>query len=164
MLLLLLLFFLQTTHLVVNDAEKAQDSYKSRMAQKWGIPVISTEFIHKCVEAGKLVEADPFVVVGKTATEEFDNGKIVGMYAQEGVVIELFGEAQFPVCFSPMFDSLCCVVSSRAASMQDKANASKKTKKARSTVNMNQLKYGSSYSVFFRVVVCTRVGGVGTNN
>ena len=60
--------------------EKAQDSYKSRMAQKWGIPVVSTEFIHKCIETGKLVEADPFVVVGKTAAKEFDTGKIVGIF------------------------------------------------------------------------------------
>ena len=65
---------------MVNNAEKAQDSYKSRMAQKWGIPVVSTEFIHKCIETGKLVEADPFVVVGKTAAKEFDTGKIVGMF------------------------------------------------------------------------------------
>ncbi len=64
---------------MVNNAEKAQDSYKSRMAQKWGIPVVSTEFIHKCVEAGKLVEVDPYVVVGKTATKEFGLGKIIGM-------------------------------------------------------------------------------------
>ena len=59
--------------------EKAQDSYKSRMAQKWGIPVVAMDFIHKCVEAGMLLEADPFVVAGKTATGEFDTGKIVGM-------------------------------------------------------------------------------------
>ncbi len=64
---------------MVNNAEKAQDSYKSRMAQKWGIPVVSTEFIHKCVEAGKLVEVDPYVVVGKTAAKEFNSGKIIGM-------------------------------------------------------------------------------------
>lgn len=59
--------------------EKAQDSYKSRMAQKWGIPVISTDFIHECVSAGKLLEADKFVVVGKTAAEEFSTGKIIGV-------------------------------------------------------------------------------------
>eukprot|EP00731_Ephydatia_muelleri_P031972 Em0023g479a len=66
-----------TTHLVVNNAEKAQDSYKSRMAQKWGIPVVGLEFVDKCLEVGKLLEADPFVVAGKTAAQQFSTGKIV---------------------------------------------------------------------------------------
>ena len=69
---------MQTTHLVVNNAEKAQDSYKSRMAQKWKVPVLCVDFIHKCVEAGKLLEVDPYVVVGRTTAEEFGSGKIVG--------------------------------------------------------------------------------------
>ena len=64
--------------------EKAQDSYKSRMAQKWKVPVLSVEYITKCVEAGKLLEVDPYVVVGKTASEEFSSGKIVGKYKGEG--------------------------------------------------------------------------------
>ena len=70
--------FLQVTHLVVNNVEKAQDSYKSRMAVKWGIPVVSSDFIPACLEAGTLLEADKFVVVGKTASEELSSGKIVG--------------------------------------------------------------------------------------
>ena len=63
---------------MVNNVDKAQDSYKSRMAQKWGIPVVSMDFVHKSVEAGKLLEADQFIVVGKTAAQEFSTGKIVG--------------------------------------------------------------------------------------
>jgi hypothetical protein len=57
--------------------EKAQDSYKSRMAQKWGIPVVSVSFIERSVEGGKLLEADEFVVAGKTASQELSTGKIV---------------------------------------------------------------------------------------
>lgn len=68
----------QTTHLVVNNAEKAQDSYKSRMAQKWGIPVVSLDFLDCCLETGRLLEPDPYIVVGKTAAEQFSSGKIVG--------------------------------------------------------------------------------------
>lgn len=45
--LCLLLFSLQTTHLVVNNPERAADSYKGRMAQKWGIPVVSMTFIDR---------------------------------------------------------------------------------------------------------------------
>ena len=68
----------RTTHLIVNNVEKAQDSYKSRMAQKWSIPVINISFIDKCIECGKLLEPDEFVVAGKTAGEELSAGKIMG--------------------------------------------------------------------------------------
>ena len=64
----------------MNNVEMAQDSYKSRMAQKWKVPVLSVDFISKCVEAGRLLEVDPYVVVGRTASEEFSSGKIVGEY------------------------------------------------------------------------------------
>ena len=70
---------------MVNNAEKAQDSYKSRMAQKWSIPVVSMEFVDKCIEAKKLLEADQFIVVGKTAAQEFSTGKIVGMYLSSAI-------------------------------------------------------------------------------
>ena len=49
------------------------------MARKWGIPVVSMEFVSRCLEEGKLLEADSFIVVGKTAAQEFSSGKIVGM-------------------------------------------------------------------------------------
>ncbi|CAI8041057.1 Protein mono-ADP-ribosyltransferase PARP4 [Geodia barretti] len=55
----------KTTHLVVNSPEKARDSYKSRMAQKWGIPVVSMSFIDKCVEEGKLLESDTLWWLGR---------------------------------------------------------------------------------------------------
>ena len=74
------LTLLQTTHLVVNNVEKTQDSYKSRMARKWGIPVVSMEFVSRCLEEGKLLEVDSFIVVGKTAAQEFSSGKIIGMW------------------------------------------------------------------------------------
>ena len=32
----------------------------------------------RCVSEGRLLDADQFVVVGKTAAEEFSTGKIVG--------------------------------------------------------------------------------------
>ena len=63
----------------MNNVEKAQDSYKSRMAQKWGIPVVSMEFVTQCLVEGRLLEADQFIVVGKTAAQEFSSGKIVGV-------------------------------------------------------------------------------------
>ena len=38
----------------------------------------------RCIEEGRLLEADQFVVVGKTAAEEFSTGKIVGELGREG--------------------------------------------------------------------------------
>ena len=55
------------------------------MAQKWGIPVVGLEFVDKCLEGGKLLEADPFVVAGKTAAQQFSTGKIVGEYVYTGL-------------------------------------------------------------------------------
>ena len=65
----------------MNNVEKAQDSYKSHMAQKWGIPVVSMEFVNQCLVEGKLLEVDSFIVVGKTAAQEFSSGKIIGVFA-----------------------------------------------------------------------------------
>ena len=66
------------THLVVNNAEKSADSYKGHMAQKYGIPIVSTSFVDVSVERGELVEPDGFLTVGKTAAEQFQTGKIIG--------------------------------------------------------------------------------------
>ena len=68
----------QTTHLVVNNAEKSAESYKGRMAQKYGIPIVSTSFVDVSVESGELMEPDDFLLVGKTAAEQFQTGKIIG--------------------------------------------------------------------------------------
>ena len=71
-------YIFQTTHLVVNNAEKSADSYKGRMAQKYGIPIVSTSFVDVSVERGELMEPDDFLAVGKTAAEQFQTGKIIG--------------------------------------------------------------------------------------
>ena len=72
----------QTTHLVVNNAEKSADSYKGRMTQKYGIPIVSMSFVDVnveiSVERGELVEPDDFLTVGKTAAEQLQTGKIIG--------------------------------------------------------------------------------------
>jgi len=65
---------------VVTNAEKSAESYKGRMAQKYGIPIVSTSFVDDSVERGELLEPDDFLVVGKTAAEQFQTGKIIGNY------------------------------------------------------------------------------------
>ena len=61
----------QTTHLVVNNAEKSAGSYIGRMAQKYGIPIVSMSFVDVSVERGQLVELDDFLAVDIMAAEQF---------------------------------------------------------------------------------------------
>ena len=68
------------SYLVVSNAKKSQDSHKVRMAKRFGIPVVSLAFLDKCVESKEVVDADEFVVAGKTAAAEFKSGRIVGNY------------------------------------------------------------------------------------
>lgn len=85
---------------MVNNVEKAQDSYKSRIAQKWGVPVVSVDFVSACVEAEKLLEVDAYVVVGKTAAEEFSSGKIMGELSAYQVSVRLNNNFQLLTTFS----------------------------------------------------------------
>ena len=65
--------------MVCNDAEKADISYKVKMATKYSIPVISVAYIEKCVEGGKLLNTDDYLMVGKTKSQELGSGKISGL-------------------------------------------------------------------------------------
>ena len=62
-----------------NDAEKADISYKVKMASKYGIPIISMTYIDKCVETGELLNTDDYIMVGKTKAQELGSGKITGL-------------------------------------------------------------------------------------
>lgn len=56
------------------------------MATKYGLPVVSVDFIHDSVDQGRLLNTDNYILIGKTKSEEFDSGKILGKN-----VIFLFG-------------------------------------------------------------------------
>lgn len=62
-----------------NDAEKAEWSYKCKMGAKYGIPVVSVEWIQACVSTGQLQNTDNFLLVGKSKSESLKEGKISGM-------------------------------------------------------------------------------------
>lgn len=63
---------------MVDDRENASDTYKARTALKYRVPVVSLNFIDACLEAGRLLDADSYIAVGKTKAQEFGSGKIVG--------------------------------------------------------------------------------------
>jgi hypothetical protein len=48
------------------------------MVTKYGLPVVSVDFIHDSVDQGKLLNTDNYILVGKTKSDEFDSGKILG--------------------------------------------------------------------------------------
>ncbi|XP_061177489.1 protein mono-ADP-ribosyltransferase PARP4-like [Saccostrea echinata] len=67
----------KSTHVVLNDPEKADVSYKCKMAEKFRIPVVSLDFIFDCVDQGKQLNTDNYLLVGKTKAQEFSSGKIM---------------------------------------------------------------------------------------
>jgi hypothetical protein len=48
------------------------------MTTKYGLPVVSVDFIHDSVDQGKLLNTGNYILVGKTKSDEFDSGKILG--------------------------------------------------------------------------------------
>lgn len=67
--------------MVLSNPEKADVSYKCKMAAKYKIPVVNMEFIHNSLEKGKLLDPDAFLACGMTKAQEFSSGKIVGVFA-----------------------------------------------------------------------------------
>ncbi|XP_072018548.1 protein mono-ADP-ribosyltransferase PARP4-like [Amphiura filiformis] len=67
----------KSSHLIVSNAEKVKDSYKGRMAQKYGVPILGMDFIDVCLSEDKLVDTEPHIVCGTSMTQEFSSGKIV---------------------------------------------------------------------------------------
>ncbi|XP_038059035.1 uncharacterized protein LOC119730290 isoform X2 [Patiria miniata] len=73
----------KTTYLVASNGPKTADSYKGRTAQKQGVPIVSVSFIERCVEEGKLLDHDDFLLVGKTTSMQFSSGKITSTKTQQ---------------------------------------------------------------------------------
>jgi len=71
-------FFYQSTHIVCNDTEKAEGSYKCKMGGKFGIPVVSMKWIRASIEADLLQNTDYFLMVGKSKSDGLKEGKISG--------------------------------------------------------------------------------------
>ncbi|XP_052241111.1 uncharacterized protein LOC127851394 isoform X2 [Dreissena polymorpha] len=66
----------KSTHIVCDDAKKAVDSYKCQMGVKYGVPVVSTDWVVACVESGKLQNTDNFILLGQSKSDELKEGKI----------------------------------------------------------------------------------------
>ena len=61
-----------------DSGEKADTSYKCRMAMKYGIPIVSPEYLWQSVNGGVLQKTDDFIVAGKSKSDTLKEGKITG--------------------------------------------------------------------------------------
>lgn len=66
--------------MVVSNAEKAIESYKGRQAVKLNVPLVSMSFVDDCIQSGKLLDADPYIVSGNSRSQQLQAGKIEGWF------------------------------------------------------------------------------------
>ncbi|XP_046570901.1 protein mono-ADP-ribosyltransferase PARP4-like [Haliotis rubra] len=69
----------KTTHVVGNDPEKFDVSSKCRMAVKYGIPVVSPEYVSDAIRHGQLPLTDEYIIGGRSKTSDFKSGKITAL-------------------------------------------------------------------------------------
>ena len=63
--------------MVVSSSKDSELSYRVKTAMKYGIPVVSVDFIDACIASGKLLDTDDFVLLGERASTSFSSGKIL---------------------------------------------------------------------------------------
>ncbi|KAL8613683.1 hypothetical protein ACOMHN_029775 [Nucella lapillus] len=66
----------KSSFVVASDPEKCDVSSKCRMALKYGLPVVSLDYIWDCVRAGKRLSVDRYTIGGKSKALDFRSGKI----------------------------------------------------------------------------------------
>nr|XP_047129288.1 protein mono-ADP-ribosyltransferase PARP4 isoform X3 [Hydra vulgaris] len=68
----------KSTHVVVASKEFAQTSYRCERALKYGVPVVTSDFITKSVEAGFLLNHESFLAfkIEKESVDELKSGKL----------------------------------------------------------------------------------------
>ncbi|XP_071956345.1 protein mono-ADP-ribosyltransferase PARP4-like isoform X2 [Antedon mediterranea] len=64
----------ETNFLIVSNTRKTKLSYKGRTAQKNSTPIVSTDFVKRCLKEKRVVDTRVFMTLGS----EFEEGKIKG--------------------------------------------------------------------------------------
>ena len=82
----------QTKFMLMNNAEKAQDSYKAQTALKKGIPIVGIGYLDACIEAQKLLDPDKYLISGNTAASSFGAGKILASGVDKQLTIKKLGK------------------------------------------------------------------------
>ena len=86
----------QTKFVLMNSAEKAQDSYKAKTALKKGIPIVGIGYLDACIEAQKLLDPDKYLVTGSTAASSFGAGKILASGIDKQLTVKKLGKPKQP--------------------------------------------------------------------
>ena len=63
--------------MVVSLSQDSEPSYKIKTATKYGIPVVSVDYIDACIGNGKLLNTDEYILFGENASKSFKSGKIL---------------------------------------------------------------------------------------
>ena len=82
----------QTKFMLMNNAEKAQDSYKAKTALKKGIPIVGIGYLDACIEAQKLLDPDKYLITGSTASSSFGEGKILASGVDKQLTLKKLGK------------------------------------------------------------------------
>ncbi|KAJ8026534.1 Poly [ADP-ribose] polymerase 4 [Holothuria leucospilota] len=83
----------KTTHLLVEGISKRSFSFKRHCAQKYGVKVVSVDYVRDCLESGSVLSVEPYIAADKVEeTENKENnllsGKIKALGKQRGVLQE----------------------------------------------------------------------------
>ncbi|XP_041352469.1 protein mono-ADP-ribosyltransferase PARP4-like isoform X2 [Gigantopelta aegis] len=113
----------KSTHVVGNDPEKYDISYKCQMAAKYRIPVVSPEFIWSAIKMGKLPNSDDYIIGGRSKKSDFKSGKITAnlsntaekkkaksLFSIKGTKVWKFGDKD-----APFFDETTFEIAKYAA-------------------------------------------------
>ena len=63
---------------MTGNSEKTLSSYKGRTAIKYGIAVVSFDFVKECIKSGKVLDPQPYLLSETRESQNFSSGKIAG--------------------------------------------------------------------------------------
>ncbi|XP_071961516.1 protein mono-ADP-ribosyltransferase PARP4-like [Antedon mediterranea] len=66
----------KTNFLIVSNGNQAELTYKGRTAQKHDIPIVTVEFIYRCVNEQKVLNFTDYLATDGKQVKEFEKGKI----------------------------------------------------------------------------------------
>ncbi|XP_065649889.1 protein mono-ADP-ribosyltransferase PARP4 isoform X11 [Hydra vulgaris] len=86
----------KSTHVVVASKEFAQTSYRCERALKYGVPVVTSDFVTKSVEAGFLLNHESFLAfkIEKERVDELKSGKLSTKTSNNNNCIKKVSEAE----------------------------------------------------------------------
>lgn len=63
---------------MTGNSERTLSSYKGRTAVRYGIAVVSFDFVKESIKCGKLLDPQPYLLSETRESQNFSSGKIAG--------------------------------------------------------------------------------------